>query len=318
MHAQVDSMQEKIDQCTKQASEALKKDRKAHALSYIRSRKQLQELLAKRLSSLATLESTLITVEAAAGDVAIMKSYESSTSTLKAILSHPSLQRENVDKTMEALAEANASAKEIDDAVRMGGDVALGVDEGVDDGEIEKEWEELVRQMGGQKESEGEEQRERLSGDALKVPSGAPQEEGGKSLEKQMAALSLDYGAFHISDAAFFGLLGLSSGSETSSKLACHPPALRSDDTEGLTRVALWASCCKRFEAGDYHLDRDDSLLSQFRVTFVVNGVDVGGSISVRLLNVLDGSKAIAVIPLSCNLKPSTFSHTSELDSLRS
>ena len=96
MHTQVDAVQARIDQyvfyhsghgqrytnishslllseprCTKHASEALAKDRKAHALSYIRSRKQLQEVLSKRLGSLATLESTLITVEAAAGDVEV-------------------------------------------------------------------------------------------------------------------------------------------------------------------------------------------------------------------------------------------------------
>ncbi|KAJ2913218.1 hypothetical protein MD484_g7193, partial [Candolleomyces efflorescens] len=147
MHLQIDSVQEKIDQCREKATAALKKDRKSLALSYLRSRKQLQEVLARRLGSLATLESTLITVEAAAGDVEIMKSYESSTATLKAILSHPSLQRENVDKTMDALAEANADAREIDDAVRIGGDVAIGVGESVDEADIESEWAELVKQM---------------------------------------------------------------------------------------------------------------------------------------------------------------------------
>jgi charged multivesicular body protein 7 len=41
------------------------------ALNYLRSRKQLEELSNKRLNSLNTLESTLLSVEAAAGDIEV-------------------------------------------------------------------------------------------------------------------------------------------------------------------------------------------------------------------------------------------------------
>ena len=61
-----------------------------------------------------------------------MKSYESSTATLRAILSHPSLQRERIDETMDAMASANADAKDIDDAIRIGAAVAQA-DAGVDE-----------------------------------------------------------------------------------------------------------------------------------------------------------------------------------------
>lgn len=62
-----------------------------------------------------------------------MKTYESSTVTLRALLAHPSLQRDAVDRTFDALADANADARELDDAVRSGMDVALGVDLSPDD-----------------------------------------------------------------------------------------------------------------------------------------------------------------------------------------
>ena len=75
-----------------------------------------------------------------------MKSYDSSAITLRAILAHPSLQRDSIDKTMDALAEANLDAREVDDAVRMGGDVALGTDSIVDDDELEAEWKALVEE----------------------------------------------------------------------------------------------------------------------------------------------------------------------------
>jgi hypothetical protein len=57
--------------CTQKASAALHQKHKAVALSYLRSRKQLEDLLTKRLGSLHTLESTFIRVEAAAGDVEV-------------------------------------------------------------------------------------------------------------------------------------------------------------------------------------------------------------------------------------------------------
>ena len=75
-----------------------------------------------------------------------MKSYDSSAITLRTILAHPSLQRDSIDKTMDALAEANLDAREVDDAVRVSGDVALGTDGIVDDDELEAEWKALVEE----------------------------------------------------------------------------------------------------------------------------------------------------------------------------
>lgn len=89
LQAQVNGLQHKIDEfspiprilfrgevdtsfrCTQKASAALRHKHKAVALSYVRSRKQLEELLTKRLGSLHTLESTFIHVEAAAGDIEV-------------------------------------------------------------------------------------------------------------------------------------------------------------------------------------------------------------------------------------------------------
>ena len=69
-----------------------------------------------------------------------MKAYESSTVTLRALLAHPSLQRDAVERTFNALADANADAQELDEAVRSGMDVAVGVVVSPDDeDEIEAE-----------------------------------------------------------------------------------------------------------------------------------------------------------------------------------
>lgn len=62
-----------------------------------------------------------------------MKTYESSAATLRALLAHPSLQRDAVERTFDALAGANEDARGLDEAVRSGMDVALGVDVSPDD-----------------------------------------------------------------------------------------------------------------------------------------------------------------------------------------
>ena len=52
-------------------SAALKQKRKETALSHLRAKKQYEELQKKRLNSLDTLQSTLIRVETAAGDIEV-------------------------------------------------------------------------------------------------------------------------------------------------------------------------------------------------------------------------------------------------------
>ena len=60
-----------LSRWSKKASASLKQDRKDLALSHLRARKQLDDLLKKRLGSLDLLHSTLIRVEASAGDVKV-------------------------------------------------------------------------------------------------------------------------------------------------------------------------------------------------------------------------------------------------------
>ncbi|VDC06655.1 unnamed protein product [Peniophora sp. CBMAI 1063] len=124
LQAQVEGLQRKIEACTAKAQAAVKNKQQDIAKTYLRSRKQLTEFLTQRLGALETLQSTLQRVEAAADNIQIMKTYQSSTATLRTLLNDPALQRESVDKTLEALADAHADAKEIEDVVTVGGKVA--------------------------------------------------------------------------------------------------------------------------------------------------------------------------------------------------
>ena len=207
LQAQIDGIQPKIDELsgprrikdriptpltfyrtTRKASSALRLKQKTVALSYLRSRKQLEEILTKRIGSLETLESMLMRVESAAGDIEvscsdmklkgknrssgwpslqIMKSYESSTATLRAILSHPSLRRDNIDETMEAMAQASEDARDVQEAMKLGGDVAMDVGD-VNEAELERELGLLVGEIEQEQERLG-----RLAGVAA-TPTAAP------------------------------------------------------------------------------------------------------------------------------------------------
>ncbi|KAI1795886.1 Snf7-domain-containing protein [Ganoderma leucocontextum] len=170
LQAQIDNIQHRIDHTTRQISDALRQKRKEIAMTRLRARKQLEEVLKKRLSSLELLHSTLLRVETSAGDIEIMKSYESSTATLRAILAHPLLQREKIDETMDALAAANADAQEVDDAIQIGAGMAQA-ETGVDDSELEAELAALVSEVETEK---AQAQRASLEAEELTTPAHPP------------------------------------------------------------------------------------------------------------------------------------------------
>ncbi|KAG6329260.1 hypothetical protein ID866_9828 [Astraeus odoratus] len=170
LQTQTDKIQHKINDTTMRISTALRHQQKSIALAHLRFKKGLEEILTKRLGALQNLESTLMSVETAAGDVEIMKTYEKSTATLRAILSHPSLQRGRIDETMDALAAANAAAREVDDAIRLGGDMAA-VEANIDESDLEDELEELVKEV----EREKAETEERTALEKLHAAKAAEQ-----------------------------------------------------------------------------------------------------------------------------------------------
>jgi len=72
-----------------------------------------------------------------------MKLYETSTVTLRTILSHPSLQRDKIDETMDALYSATEDAKDVDLTIRLAGEAEQATI--IDDDEIERELRALVK-----------------------------------------------------------------------------------------------------------------------------------------------------------------------------
>lgn len=102
-----------------------------------------------------------------------MKSYESSTTTLRMILAHPSLQRDKIDETMNAMASASADARDVDEAIKIGGDINLA-EAGIDETELEIELQAITREIEREKETEAQEQKARLGEEGMKVPERLP------------------------------------------------------------------------------------------------------------------------------------------------
>jgi len=107
-----------------------------------------------------------------------MKLYESSTVTLRTILSHPSLQRDKIDETMDALHSATEDAKDVDLTIRLAGEAEQATV--IDDDEIERELRALVQDAEDEKraakEREALEESKRLEERLadVKTPSDVP------------------------------------------------------------------------------------------------------------------------------------------------
>lgn len=168
--------------CRRQAKveASLRAKNKEQALSYLRSRKALEELLQRRVASLETLHGVLVKIEQAAGDVEIVKAYDLSTASLKTLLADERLKVENVEGTMDNMQEALADADEVRQAVEVGQDGmrhAAGVPD-IDEDEMNEELarleeenrreEEERKRKEEQRKKEEEERKEKEKGEEEK------------------------------------------------------------------------------------------------------------------------------------------------------
>ncbi|KAG9022176.1 hypothetical protein FS837_006548, partial [Tulasnella sp. UAMH 9824] len=104
-------------------------------IALLRSKKQLEKLLGKRLNirkrcreaqHQETLWTVLNKMESAATEAEIMKAYDTSARTLRTVLQNPLLQQESIEATMERMADVLVNRKKIEDAISLGDDLAVG------------------------------------------------------------------------------------------------------------------------------------------------------------------------------------------------
>lgn len=143
LELQIADLEAKIAERNTRIKTYLAAGQKPQALSYLRSRKALEELLTRRMNTLETLTGVLLKIEQAKGDVEIVKSYQTSSSVLDSILANPELKMDNVDSTVAKLEDSLASHQQVDDALRDIGQTGAQIDED----EIQDELEALLQEQ---------------------------------------------------------------------------------------------------------------------------------------------------------------------------
>ncbi|KAL7419050.1 hypothetical protein Q5752_005886 [Cryptotrichosporon argae] len=162
VEAQIDALEAESERCHAKAKHHLALGHKPVALASLRSKRNVDDVLARRASAAEQLRTVVRAMDQAKGDAEVMRAYETSTATLAGLLANPVLRPDRIETTTSRLADALADAKEVDDAIALGGHVAVGAAAGpgaVDDDEIAKELEALVLEVrertAGRKEQPG-------------------------------------------------------------------------------------------------------------------------------------------------------------------
>jgi charged multivesicular body protein 7 len=113
--------------------------KKSTALYHLKSKKNLLKLLETRLGSLETLENIVLKINSSKTEIEILNAYNVGSEALKQILGRKELQIDNVEHTIDALAEVLADHRDIEDAMQIS-------QESYDDNDLENELDLLVNE----------------------------------------------------------------------------------------------------------------------------------------------------------------------------
>ena len=187
-------------------------------MSQLKKKKALEEVLEKRLGASEQLQKVIRSIDQAKSDVEvsailpqlmlfvllglmlcqIMETYQLSTSTLRSVLSHPTLDQEHITSTTDNLAEVLADQHEIDDAIRSGGAIATGAaGMEVDEDELADELQDLIKEEEATKTREEAAKRadmERLAQAAeerQQISQNPASQDANKEVERRAALLGL-------------------------------------------------------------------------------------------------------------------------------
>ncbi|KAI8919798.1 Snf7-domain-containing protein [Powellomyces hirtus] len=144
LHLQVEELETRIFNLTKQAKDRVRVGQKERALYFIRQKKGVTELLKKRIASLETIEGIIGKIEGAESESEVLAAYQLGSSSLASFMSTSGLTADAVDATMDKLQETLADQAEINDAIESGQNAIIGST--VDTDEIEEELEQLLEE----------------------------------------------------------------------------------------------------------------------------------------------------------------------------
>ncbi|KAF8927267.1 Snf7-domain-containing protein [Dissophora ornata] len=128
---QVQDIEERIAELTEKARACVRKNQRSQATFALRQRKSLDDVLNKRLKSLDTISSILFRIQSSETDAEILQSYKLGASTLASVMATKDkdgqelLSKDNVESTMDRLADVFADQEEVDQAMSEGTDILL-------------------------------------------------------------------------------------------------------------------------------------------------------------------------------------------------
>ncbi|KAI8638209.1 Snf7-domain-containing protein [Parasitella parasitica] len=140
LSVQVDALQKKSEELGKQAIEEKKNGHTAKAMYCLKRKKNLQDILKKRLRSMETMDNVLIKIESAQDDFQVVQAFNMGADALRGLLGQDGLSIETVDDVMQKMQDALDDQKEIEDALMMGNN---GIS-GINDDDIERELSQLA------------------------------------------------------------------------------------------------------------------------------------------------------------------------------
>lgn len=130
----------------------MKRSQRLQASYALKRRKNLEDVLNKRIKSLETISSILFRIQSSETDAEVLQSYRLGTNTLAAVMSTKNqdgaqlLSRDNVESTMDRLADVFADQEEVDEALSAGTEGLLesSVPGGIDEDELMAELDALT------------------------------------------------------------------------------------------------------------------------------------------------------------------------------
>ncbi|KAG0308037.1 hypothetical protein BGZ98_009170 [Dissophora globulifera] len=128
---QVQDIEERIAELTAKARACVRKSQRSQATFALRQRKNLEDVLNKRLKSLDTISSILFRIQSSETDAEILQSYKLGASTLASVMATKDedgqqlLTRDKVESTMDRLADVFADQEEVDQAMNEGTEILL-------------------------------------------------------------------------------------------------------------------------------------------------------------------------------------------------
>lgn len=126
---------------TEKARTCLKKNQRSQAKFALRQRKHLDDVLNKRLKSIDTISSIFFRIQSSETDAELLQSYRLGANTLSSVMAtkdengQEMLSKDNVDATMDRLADVFADQQEVDQAMSDGASLLMETVHAGDDDE---------------------------------------------------------------------------------------------------------------------------------------------------------------------------------------